>query len=313
MARTLHRRNRPIPKPDVSLAILDPDDSINVGRIAYWPLGDVSTNGLYTAELSRQLSTQITTNAALDSGPNGGFSLALSGTQSASIPAGKFNFLETTPFSGVIWSKATSDTSNHFIFGCWNILVTGGWVFSIGDIATHKLGLTFADFNGGNNFSGVGGTTVDDGIWRLLGFSYDGSGSNTGIKLYVNGLPETVTGATAGTGDPGALTDSGIFIGRRGQSATGPGFYIGSLSDGSLWNRYLSANEHARLYNEPYVGISEQGAEWLAFAAVAAGTPFASGQFSEVGLRGSRRLVQADPANLLPNMLGDQLMGQNQC
>jgi hypothetical protein len=80
---------------------------------------------------------------------------------------------------------------------------------------TGKLRVRLMSDIGANNFIGVIGTTnVIDGKKHMIAYSYDGSSSAAGIKVYVDGAPETTTV------EHDALT--GSIIG-AGQS-----FYIGT-------------------------------------------------------------------------------------
>jgi len=101
-----------------------------------------------------------------------------------------------TAFSGSAWIKM--DAVDFPILtngdGLWTDVEWQFRVFSSG-----KLGIVLWDGNTSNNINCISIGTLSTGTWYYVGFSYDGSGSETGLNLYINGSPAAATQAEVGT------------------------------------------------------------------------------------------------------------------
>jgi hypothetical protein len=80
--------------------------------------------------------------------------------------------------------------------------------------------------------------------WHHVAVTYDGSSSASGIRVYRDGIPRTMT--TAGSGLTGSITNmiSPSFggVGKTNFS------YIGYLAEAAIWNRALSDQEISQYY-----------------------------------------------------------------
>lgn len=105
------------------------------------------------------------------------------------------------------------------------------------DVGINDLGEIFAEFIGVHNFGTLGSTpTIDDGVWRHICLTYNGS---TAVA-YINGTAvETASGLSGSI-----ATSSGILIlGNNG----GTEWHLGMLQHFALLGRALSAAEVLRI------------------------------------------------------------------
>ena len=90
--------------------------------------------------------------------------------------------------------------------------------------------------NYGANYIQVNTTNlVFDDTWHHVAFTYDGSGSASGVKVYVDG--SSITTSNAANSLTGSITNSGeLTIGSR-QNAQ---IFLGAVDEASMWNTALS-------------------------------------------------------------------------
>lgn len=86
--------------------------------------------------------------------------------------------------------------------------------------------------------------------WTYLACTYNGNGSASGIKIYVNGTELTSAGiTTTGTFNSMQDTTQAVTIGARGAS-----YFNGSIDDVIIWGRALNATEINTTYQEGLAG-----------------------------------------------------------
>jgi len=88
--------------------------------------------------------------------------------------------------------------------------------------------------------------TLSSDVWYYLTFTYDGSSSATGIKIYVNGERVDDTTLTAGSYVAMNTNTSQLKIGYQDYNGDAN---TSSLSNPKIWNRVLSTTEISQLYN----------------------------------------------------------------
>lgn len=229
---------------------------LNSGLVGYWTINGIDTvwtsaTAGTTNDLSGNGNTGTLTNMSRSTSPVAGKigqALNFSGSNYIDVGASHFNFLKTTPFSGSVWIKTTT---NNTIISDIDIVGTGGWLFSS---QTGYISLGFFDSTFANSFKATAlTTTVTDNKWHMVTFTYDGSGANTGINLYVDGAPESRSLATTGDGNPGTLVDSGFLFGASKLASSPFPSLIGSIDDTRVYNRALLATEVAQLYKQGQV------------------------------------------------------------
>ena len=106
--------------------------------------------------------------------------------------------------------------------------------------------------NSAGGVHAIGVTTLADGTWHHVAFTYDADAGADNVRLYVDGHLDAVATATG----PLPTGDGPCWIG------TVPGYqstpFSGTVDDLRFWNRALTAQEIADRYAGPLVG-TEQG------------------------------------------------------
>ncbi len=162
-----------------------------------------------------------------------------------SMGSGDIPFTKTSAFSGTAWIKTRNTgaiSSNYYYLG------SSGWMFSIGVAGANSVefGLLNDVANAGRYR--MGSTNVLDGQWHFVAFTYDGSNTVAGIKLYTDGGLEGMS--TFVNSDPGTLVDRDVRIGAA-EYTIGNGSifrFNGSLDDVRIYNVALSTSTVKRLY-----------------------------------------------------------------
>ena len=121
------------------------------------------------------------------------------------VGTGHFTFSKTSAFSGTAWYKGTA---GEIIFSDVNLVSSPGWYFQTG------IGTNFVLVNAAltNSLNVIGSKNVQDNKWHFVAFTYDGSVTAAGIKIYSDGGLDSMTDNSAGTKDPGVLVDSGFLM-----------------------------------------------------------------------------------------------------
>lgn len=109
--------------------------------------------------------------------------------------SGPTDFTGTTPFSVYAWIKLTATGQQVFLS---TILtpVFNGWELGTGTSGTNQLDFLLINNISGNQIQVHGSTNIQDGARHFVLATYDGSQNASGVKLYVDGVADTVT-ATA--------------------------------------------------------------------------------------------------------------------
>ena len=86
--------------------------------------------------------------------------------------------------------------------------------------------------------------TISTGSWNHIAFTYDGSSTGAGVKLYINGVAST----TSSTGSLSATISSSntIYLGSRNAADN---FLQGALDECAVFNTELSASAISTIYN----------------------------------------------------------------
>ena len=151
-------------------------------------------------------------------------------------------------FSLAAWVK--SDTS-----GGTRILVKGegvpqeyAFTVSGGGIP----GLNLYDANYDNRIQINSSTNITQGVWQHWAVTYDGSGSFSNGKIYLNGSAVSTTTASAGSYVAMHNTSTPLDIGRFNVTLSGTNyesFTNGHLDDVAVIAKELSASEVSAIYN----------------------------------------------------------------
>jgi len=151
-------------------------------------------------------------------------------------------------FSLAAWVK--SDTS-----GGTRIIVKGEGVpqeYAFTVSGGGVPGLSLYDENFDNRIQSNSSTNITSGVWQHWAVTYDGSGSFTNGKIYLNGSAVSTTTASAGSYTAMHNTSTPLDIGRFDVTISGTNyesFTNGHLDDVAVIAKELSASEVSAIYN----------------------------------------------------------------
>src|SRR3569833_3631456 len=151
-------------------------------------------------------------------------SYASASSQYDNVKSPRFNFAHTDRFGIGAWVKSTDNTHHIAICGRYDGTALQGWFVSL---LNGNLLLQLQQ-NSGTYAIRYGNSAVADGKWHWVAVTYDGSGANTGIRLYVDGVEEAYNSLSSGTLT--SITNSSSFaIGPR--STVSPLYFNGQIGD----------------------------------------------------------------------------------
>jgi len=225
-------------------------DQGDPGLVAYWSFDDANTSG---STLTDVLGTGL--NATLVASPTTG----VVGQRNEA-----YTFNGTTQYLDVGNQAALDfDVTDTFSVSCWFKMPTGGnyatlvskyryntasgWQTFVNPDGSLGFSLSNAPFSAARYVYTQTLTHRDD-TWRHAVFTYDGSNTVAGLKIYVNGVSVAVT--TGADGDPIAtLNSNSVFIGAR-DDASPSSFVDGEMDETAVFNIELSAADVSNLYGK---------------------------------------------------------------
>lgn len=229
------------------------------GNLAYYKLDETSGNATDATGKGYTLTNNNVTYATGKIN-NGAFYDQTSNEALYTTNYTPFNFDRTTPFSFSCWVKRTSNnTSNQMIFSHANY--GGTWVgYSL--MINTLSGLEKLQLNMTNtSTAGIVMVTTNglDTNWNHIVVTYDGSSSYLGVKIYINGVSETLV--NTGTTLTGTIQNTEMFqIGSWGNTYQ-EGRFQGTIDEFGVWNRALSDTDVIALDNSaagkqyPYLAV----------------------------------------------------------
>jgi hypothetical protein len=210
--------------------------------IAWWKLNDGS--GATTADDSGNGHTGTRTGTTWDTG-----FLTFDGTGDYITVANEsaFDFDRGNAFSVSAWVR-------------WNVAADGGGLrrivnkqqnfgnqqgFDIRmDTGNRAIGFVLSDTTGAAISRGSGVNTLSFSVWHHVAYTYDGSSSSAGMKVYVDGVD--VSGASSGTISNPILNDTAMLI---GDQTTGGSSVWGDMDDVRVYNVELTSGQVSALYS----------------------------------------------------------------
>lgn len=150
------------------------------------------------------------------------------------------------PFSAFCWMKSSDSGDFMLIAKRKNSGDYEGWALEQDGVNNQLVGQLRADTD--HKLKIMGTTDLKNALsgWHLVGFTYDGSGSASGMKLYINGVLESSTVVEDTLGGNSIIHTGPLCLASR--EGTGQ-FYDGRLTEVSMWGKELSAAEVAEIYN----------------------------------------------------------------
>jgi len=214
------------------------------GLVGYWSMDNVSGTTLSDDFGSFDLSNEVgTPEYATAYGVNND-GIFVDGSEYVYENTSAF---ETTSTVGSIsyWVKPSDLTFNGFVFASCN---DGGtaWYFSVG-VNQGRPSITQRNDD-------LGDTVVSDFVCSTSEFTHIVWVSNgTSYKAYINGVEETnytvISGSNSGDWFGDTSTRNNIAIGTLLRSSP-VAYFDGSLDEIAIYNRALSSNEAATIYND---------------------------------------------------------------
>lgn len=173
--------------------------------------------------------------------------LLLNGTNSfvAVGDVTSLDFQTSDKFSASAWVHATSFSGYQTVLH--KIDDTGGaktgYLFTLNN-GTPEVWF-ISDYGLSDYLIKTAAAPITTGAWHQIGFSYDGSSSATGIKIYIDGMDQTGVSVVDSLSGP-ILNNQPFEIGYRSVAALQP--FNGILDDVRMYSDTLSAAQVSALY-----------------------------------------------------------------
>lgn len=146
-----------------------------------------------------------------------------------------------SPFSISAWIKLDT-TGKGRIICKYQTGTAPEWNFDV--ISNEFLSFRMYDASTSNRITCDATVPIDLGTWTHVCGTYDGSSSETGINLYINGQAVAQTQATAGTYVAMENSSNAVWIGRLATI-----YNDGKLADIAVFDKELNSTEVEAIYN----------------------------------------------------------------
>jgi hypothetical protein len=160
------------------------------------------------------------------------------------------NFNDTDPLSIALWVKGLGSATGDMLVSNLGTL-NQGYNLVLWENAGADHGQIAVGFAGTLGWIRVDtSVTVADNTWHHVVMTYDGSGASTGVKLYVDGVYDSVP-VTVNAGPQGDMSNSTTGPFNIGDGGMGAGYETeGNIAQVRVYNKVLSASEVDDLYQD---------------------------------------------------------------
>ena len=162
------------------------------------------------------------------------------------------------PFSVSFWANFTSYDASS-IGGAWFLSKRDASTNEEYQIMSYQNELAFVLFSGGGNASFLNARIAYPppiGSWHHYTFTYDGSATFAGLKIYIDGVSQSLTNSSVGTYTGMINGTRAVNIGSRSWQPSNGSFW-GKMDEYHIWkNRELTAAEVLDIYNTENAGNS---------------------------------------------------------
>jgi len=224
----------------------DADDANAVSRYSFDDRSDTST------ALDSFGSNDGAINGATYSADSvRGLSLDFGGSGYVSVPdSDEFSYGDgssDTPFTVSYWFKANTLGGGHISkaggasAGEWYVIMS----------SAGELFFRLVDDSAGAYIGQSSEAILNSDSWYNFVGTYDGTGSSSGIQIYVNGAPINNTPSNSGTYSAMENTVENVELGRRGAGTE----FDGEMDDFRIYSRELSGYEIQQLYRYGSPGV----------------------------------------------------------
>ena len=207
-----------------------------------WTMNDV--NGSTVLSSSNMIEANRTTDVPTASSFTNTLSTSFDGVDDFVNMGDVLDFERTSAFSISAWIKrggtGVNDTVVSKMESSGNFR---GYLLFIS--STNLVKFVLRNVNTSSNRLFVDSTsTITDTNWHHILMTYDGSSSVSGVKIYIDGISDTVT--TAGTLSATTLNSSPFNIGARNSNSL---FATATIDETAIFNVELSASAVTSIYN----------------------------------------------------------------
>lgn len=165
------------------------------------------------------------------------------------VSVGNYHAFERTDsFSVSVWAKwtATGPTNYTMIGKMSDPTLYRGWAMRAN--ATGEVQVYLINDNSTTNQISVQTTAkYNDGVWHHVTFTYDGSSTAAGVKIYVDGALQAKTTNTDALSGTIVSTDE-LRLGAR-KTTGNETYFNGNLDEAAVYNKTLSAAEVSAIWN----------------------------------------------------------------
>ncbi len=221
-------------------------NSLQDGLVAHWEMNEASWNGTTGEVVDSTLSNYDGTSSggATTAGSGFGRSGSFAGDNDY-INAGDITELNSaSAFSVSQWVNVTNILSSDRIF---HKAIDGNNDISIAPYYQSGPRIYFEVGNGSNSYGyfALSGE-VSNSEWANITVVFDGSGSTNEdrAKLYINGVQKTMTYTGTIPATTANLSANNLYLG----SGNSTEYFTGNLDDVRIYNRALTSEEVAKLY-----------------------------------------------------------------
>ena len=159
-----------------------------------------------------------------------------------------------SPFSISAWIKNDAIGNTQRIVAKGSTSSNLEYNFTINGLG--DLGFYLYDDSSGTSINTTTDISLSTGVWYHVVGTYDGSGSNTGITVYVNGVTGTLTRGSNGTYIAMHNEGGDVYIGSLIYNSN---FFNGKIAHTAIWNVELDAAAITKLAGEPIDLTSDDG------------------------------------------------------
>lgn len=215
----------------------------------FWPMNEGTGNTLVDNIGTTNLTTtNVTWNvtSGLGAAAVATFGGTSKGLASAVDPT--LNFSGILPFTVSVWVNVAVNTSLTLAGNLTAPTTYAGWEIGLsGNAGIADPVLLLVNTVTSNQMSARAPVATPTGAAQLLVFTYTGSLTLAGVKIYVNGVNQTPLSDVSGTLSASFTSATPFLVGQRTDGTSG---YQGAMAFMRTWNQVLTAAQIAKLFSQ---------------------------------------------------------------